>query len=116
MNPTHAPTLRRDLRLAVRLALGAAARLESLPRDARTACLYRVAFGHAPERRLPERTRLTDAGALAAYQFRRVAAALQRPAVDASILHRMDWWGSNPGIAIRSASRTAVGGPYRLRR
>jgi hypothetical protein len=71
-------TLRRDLSLAVRLALRAADRLESVPRDERTACLYRVVFGHAPGRRVPFATRFPDAGTLTAQRFRRVAAALER--------------------------------------
>jgi hypothetical protein len=71
-------TLRRDLGLAVRLALRAAERLESVPRDARTVCLFRVAFGYVPWHRVPTATRSADAGALTAHRFRQVAAALER--------------------------------------
>ena len=71
-------TLRRDLALAIRLARRAAERLESVPRDARTVCLYRVAFGYHPGRRLQAARRFADAGALSAHRFRQVAAALER--------------------------------------
>jgi hypothetical protein len=74
-------TLRRDLNLAVRLARRAAERLESRPRDAGTVCLYRVAFGHGPGRRVPAARRFADAGALTAHRFRQVAAALERRAI-----------------------------------
>lgn len=83
MSSRHAPTatgrtatLRRDLDLAVRLALAAAGRLESVPRDAGATCLYRVAFGHDPGRRLRTAARFPDAGARTAHQLRKVAAAL----------------------------------------
>ena len=74
-------TLRRDLILAIRLARRAAERLESVPRDARTVRLYRVAFGYHPGRRLPAARRFADAGALSAHRFRQVAAALERRAI-----------------------------------
>ena len=70
--------LQGDVALAVRLALAAADRLEAVPRDARTACLYRVALGHAPEHEVTSARRFADSGALTAYRFRRVADALAR--------------------------------------
>jgi len=73
--------LRGDISLAVRLALAAADRLESIPRDVHTACLYRIAFGHNPGQRAPGTMWFTDSGMLAASLFRRVADALGRRAV-----------------------------------
>jgi hypothetical protein len=70
--------LQGDVALAVRLALAAADRLEAVPRDARTACLYRVVLGHAPEHEVASARHFADSGALTAYRFRRVADALAR--------------------------------------
>jgi len=77
----RAATLREDISLAVRLALAAADRLESTPRDVRTACLYRIAFGHAPGHKMPGVMRFADPGMLAASLFRRVADTLGGRAV-----------------------------------
>jgi hypothetical protein len=78
MISTRQATLRRDLLLAIRLARRAARRLESMPRDARTVRLYRVAFGCHPGRRLAAARRFADAGALSAHRFRQVADGLER--------------------------------------
>jgi hypothetical protein len=80
MIPTYQATLRRDLVLAVRLARRAARQLESMPRDARTVRLFRVAFGCHPGRRLQAR-RFADAGMLTAHRFRQVAEGLERRAI-----------------------------------